>query len=174
MTDLPAGIDLGRHRDFEGRGLGRWLRRAFLALLAAFVLAALLGAFGQERTTATAAGRGGSLTLTAPSRVRGGLLYQAKLEIHASRLLAAPTLALDSGWYEQTTVNTVEPEPAETTSDGDRIRLRYPPLHAGQTLVVYLDLQANPTNVGSHDAGVALYDGERPIAALDRTQVDFP
>jgi hypothetical protein len=174
MSDLPAGIDLGRHRDFEGRRLGQWLRRGFLLLLVAFVVAALLDAFGQVPETTTASGPGGSLTLTAPARVRGGLYYQAKFEIHATEPLGAPTLVLDSGWYDETTVNTVEPEPAGTTSDPDRVKLRYPPLAPGRTLVVYINLQANPTNVGSHDAGVSLYDADRPIATIDRTQLDFP
>jgi len=31
--DLPAEIDLGRHRDLQGRMLGQWIRRGFLALL---------------------------------------------------------------------------------------------------------------------------------------------
>jgi hypothetical protein len=45
---------------------------------------------------------------------------------------------------------------------------------AGRTLVVYVEFQANPVNVGSHDAGVALYDGSRPIVEIPRTQFDFP
>jgi hypothetical protein len=174
MSDLPAGIDLGRHRDFEGRELGQWLRRGFLALLVVFVVAALFDAFGQVPATTTASGPAGSLTLTAPARVRGGLYYQAKFEIHATRPLGAPTLVLDSGWYDETTVNTVEPEPAGTTSDPDHVKLRFPPLAPGRTLVVYINLQANPTNVGSHDAAVSLYDADTPIATIDRTQLDFP
>lgn len=174
MSDLPAGIDLGRHRDFEGRRLGQWLRRSFLLLLLVFVVAALLNAFGQVPETTTASGPSGSLTLRAPSRVRGGLYYQARFEIHATQPLAAPTLVLDSGWYDETTVNTVEPEPAGTTSDRDHVKLRFPPLGPNRTLVVYVNLQANPTNAGSHEAGVALYDGARQIARIDRTQLDFP
>ena len=49
-----------------------------------------------------------------------------------------------------------------------------PPLAPGRTLVVYINLEANPTNVGSHDADVALLDGNRPIATIDRTQIDWP
>jgi hypothetical protein len=112
--------------------------------------------------------------MTAPSRVRGGLLYQATFEIHAFKPIDAPVLVLDRGWYEDTTVNTVEPEAVGSTTDEDHVKLRFAPLAPGRTLVVYIDFQANPTNVGSHDADVALYDGARPIAVLDRTQVDFP
>jgi hypothetical protein len=35
----------------------------------------------------------------------------------------------------------------------------------GRTLVVYIEFQANPVIVGSHDAEVSLYDGGRPVAS---------
>lgn len=174
MSELPDGIDLPRHRDFEGKKGGQWLRHAFLALLGAFVLAALLNVFGQASSTTSAEGAAASLTMTAPSSVRGGLLYQATFRIRSFQPIGAPVLVLDKGWFEQTTVNTVEPEPAETTSDEDHVKMCFPPMPPNRTLTVYLDLQANPTNVGSHEAGVALYDAGRPIATLDRTQIDFP
>jgi hypothetical protein len=174
MSQLPEGIDLPRHRDLEGRDLGQWLRRGFLALLLVFVVAALLDVFGQGSTTTEASGPAATLGLTAPASVRGGLLYQARFRIHANQPIGAPVLQLDRGWYEQTTVNTVEPEPAATTSDDDHVKLRFPPLARGRTLVVYINFQANPTNVGSHDADVTLLDADRPIATIDRTQIDWP
>jgi hypothetical protein len=174
MADLPDGIDLARHRDFEGREPGKWVRRAFLLLLTVFLVAGLLNVFGQSPTTSSAEGSGGSLTVSAPGRIRGGLLYQAKFTIRASEPLAAPTLVLDRGWFENTTVNTVEPEPVGSTSDPDHVKLRFAPMPPGRELVVYMDFQVNPTNVGSHDAGAALYDADRPIAAVDREQIDFP
>jgi hypothetical protein len=175
MTDLPDEIDLDRHRDFDGRGGGQWLRRAFMALLAIFVLAALANVFGQAAATDTAAGAGGTLSVKAPSRVRGGLTYQAEFQVHATRALGAPTLVLERGWVDQTTLNTVQPEPAGSTTDaaGD-LKLRFAPMAPGRTLIVYADFQVNPVNVGTHDAGAALYDGARPIASISRTQVDFP
>jgi hypothetical protein len=173
--DLPAEIDLGRHRDFEGRETGKWLRRGFLVLLFVFIVAALANVFGQAAATDTASGTGGSLSVKAPSRVRGGLTYQGEFVIHAKEALAAPTLVLDRGWIDQTTMNTLEPEPAGTTSDADgNLKLRFPPMAAGRTLVVYAEFQANPINVGSHDADVALYDGSKPIAQISRTQFNFP
>jgi hypothetical protein len=174
MSELPEGIDLRRHRDLEGRQLGQWLRRGFLLLIFAFAVAALLNAFGQQPTTFEARAVPATLKVSAPSSVRGGLLYQATFTIHATEALRKPILRLDRGWYEQTTVNTVEPEPDQTTSDEDHVDLEYPALSAGQTLIVYLDMQANPTNVGTHDAGAALLDGARQIATVDRTQINWP
>jgi hypothetical protein len=174
-SDLPAEIDLGRHRDFEGRRLGQWLRRGFLTLLLLFLLAALANLFGQAAATDSASGAAGTLSVKAPSRVRGGLTYQGEFVIHAKQALGAPTLVLDRGWVDQTTVNTVQPEPEGTTTNaaGD-LKLRFAPMPPGRTLVVYVQFQTNPINVGSHDADVALYDADKPIAQISRTQLDFP
>ena len=174
MPQLPDGIDLPRHRDFEGRELGQWLRRGFLLLLLALVVAALLNVFGQASTTSKAEGAAATLSLTAPTSVRGGLYYQARFTIHAREPIGAPVLQLDRGWYEGTTVNTVEPEPAQTTTDEDHVKLRFPPLAPSRTLVVYLNLQANPTTIGVHDADVTLLDADRPIATIDRSEIDWP
>jgi hypothetical protein len=171
---LPDGIDLPRHRDFQGREVGQWLRRAFLTLLVVFVAAALLNVFGQRTVTDEASGAAASLTVTAPTDVRGGLMYQARFTIHANEAIGAPVLQLDRGWYEATTINTVEPEPAATTTDEDHVKLRFPPLAPGRTLVVYINLQANPTNVGSHHTDVTLLDADRPIATVERSQMDWP
>jgi hypothetical protein len=174
MADLPEGIDLPRHRDFEGRGSGQWARHVFLLLLVALVVAALLNVFGSASTTSQAHSPIASLKVVAPERLRGGLLYQARFEVHARRPIGAPTLVLDRGWVEQTTINTLEPEPAETTTDAGHLKIRYPPMTPGRVLVVFVDLQVNPNDVGSHDQDVALYDADRPIASVDRTQFNFP
>jgi hypothetical protein len=174
MSDLPQGIDLSRHRDFEGKRLGQWLRHGFLLLLTVFVVAALLNAFGAHPQTSEAVAPAGTLKITAPERLRGGLLYQARLEIHASQPIGAPTVVFDRGWIEETTINTLQPEPAETTTDLGHLKIRYPPMPPGRTLTVYISLQANPNDVGTHHAGVALYDADERLAAVERTQVNFP
>ncbi|MBA3866412.1 MAG: hypothetical protein H0X42_08735 [Solirubrobacterales bacterium] len=173
-ADLPAGIDLSRHRDLEGRGFGQWLKRGFVVLLALFILAGLLNFFGQSSTTSTARSARASLTVMAPPRVRGGLVYQATFQIHAISAIGNPVLVLDRGWFDQTTVNTLEPQPLGETSDANQVKLRFAPLRAGRTLLVHLDLQANPTNLGSHATGVALKDGPRRLVSVDRSQFDFP
>lgn len=174
MSDLPQGIDLSRHRDFEGKAGGQWLRHLFLLLLTLFVIAALLNAFGAKPQTEEAGAAAAALKITAPERVRGGLLYQARLQIHANQAIGAPTLVFDKGWIEETSVNTVQPEPAATTTDPRHLKLRYPPLPPGRTLDVYISLQANPNDVGTHNADVALYDADEEITSIDRTQLNFP
>jgi hypothetical protein len=174
MSDLPDGINLARHRDFEGKRAGQWLRHVYLVVLVAFVAAALLNVFGADEIVSEARAPAATLKVAAPERLRGGLLYQARFTIHASRAVKAPILVLDRGWVEEATLNAVEPEPQESGSDAEGIRFRYPPLQAGSTLVVYLSLQANPNNVGSRNQDVVLYDGENALATVERTQVNFP
>ena len=173
--DLPAEIDLGRHRDFEGRRGGQWLRRGFLTLLLLLIVAALANLFGQAAATDTASGAAGTLSAKVPSRVRGGLTYQGEFVLQASEDIGAPTLVLDRGLVDQTTLNTVQPEPAGSTTDADgNLKLRFAPMPAGRTLVVYVEFQANPINIGSHDADFSFYDGDEEIASIPRTQIDFP
>jgi len=72
-TDLPAEIDLGRHRDFKGRRGGQWLRRGFLTLLFLFIVAALANLFGQAAATDTASGAAGTLSVTEVAQLRSRL-----------------------------------------------------------------------------------------------------
>jgi hypothetical protein len=174
VPDLPSGIDLARHRDFEGRNVGQWMRHGFLILLTAFLVAALLNVFGQSSSTSTASSPAATLTVTAPESLRGGLLYQAKFQIHAVQEIKAPVLVLDHGWFDETTINAVAPEPAGASSDAAHLKYRFDPLSAGRTLIVYVDLQTNPTNVGSRNADASLYDGDRRLVSIDRTQLNFP
>ena len=45
---------------------------------------------------------------------------------------------------------------------------------AGRKLVVYLQYQVNPTNVGRRSQDVELHDGETLLAEADRTLTVFP
>ncbi|MBA2568448.1 MAG: hypothetical protein H0V11_03780, partial [Actinobacteria bacterium] len=45
---------------------------------------------------------------------------------------------------------------------------------AGRKLVVYLQYQVNPTNVGRRSQDVELYDGEVLLTEVDRTVTVFP
>jgi hypothetical protein len=167
---------LQRSRDLELRGRGRHTlyRRVALAIFALIVVAALIGAFGQESTTTVAAGRSATLTVEAPPRLRGGLLFQAKFEIHATRPLSQPRLILDPGWLEAMTLNTVAPTPIAEDSSAGGLSMSFEPLRPGGTLTVWTSWQVNPTNVGSHDEDVTLFDGPTPIAAAERGVTVFP
>ena len=91
-----------------------------------------------------------------------------------SPALENATLVLQPAWLESISINTIEPSPTEEASrDGD-LALSYGPLDAGDRLVVYMQFQVNPTNVGRRSADVSLYDGETLLATDERALTIFP
>jgi hypothetical protein len=171
---LKPSLDRTLDLELQGRGQHALYRRLGLTLLALIVAAALLGVFGQESTTTVAAGRKAVMSVEAPPRLRGGLLFQARFEIHAKQRLANPKLILSSGWLEATTLNTVVPGPLSEDSGPDGLSMAFEPLPAGHTLVVWTDWQVNPTNVGRHSEDATLFDGSTRIASAERTVTVFP
>ena len=169
-SSLDRAVDL----ELRGRGHHTLLRRLALAVLALIVIAALLNVFGQESTTTEAAGSKAVLSVQAPAHLRGGLLFQARYEIHAKQRLAHPKLALSPGWLEAMTLNTTIPEPASEVSTPDGLTLEFEPLPAGETLVVWTNWQVNPTNVGRRSEDTVLYDGPTRVASVNRTLTVFP
>jgi hypothetical protein len=172
---LPEGLGRERHVELAGRGYEPWVRRAvFLLFLAALGLG-LANVFGQRAASSTAPAAAADLSLTAPERLRGGLLWQGTIRVAAHRRIAKPRIVLDRGWATGMTINTVSPEAADQEGDeGGGVVLAYGELPAGQTLTVRVALQVNPTTIGSEPAGVTLRDGDADIARVARTVVVFP
>lgn len=167
---LDRRLDVELHR----RGQHTLYRRLGLGVLALIVAAALFGVFGQESTTTVAAGREAILSVDAPPHLRGGLLFQARFEIHARRRLAHPKLVLSSGWLESMTQNTVVPTPVSENSSPEGLSMTFEEVPAGHTLIVWTDWQVNPINVGRRSENTTLFDGSTRIATADRTVTVFP
>jgi hypothetical protein len=68
----------------------------------------------------------------------------------------------------------MEPSPTSETSQDGKLGLDLGPIAAGQTYVLFIDYQVNPTNVGRQDQTVTLYDGNRALVTLHRTLTVFP
>jgi hypothetical protein len=174
MSGIPDGIVLKRDRDLEGRRHEIWLRRGLFALMPTLCLLALLNVFGQRPTTSSATSAAASLEVEAPGSVRSGLLYGARFRVTATRPLANATLLLDPGWLEAMTVNTIEPSPVDEGSVDGKLKLELGPIDAGDTFVLFVDFQVNPTNVGRRDQDVQLLDGDEPLLEIDRSITIFP
>ena len=167
---------LSRERDLQlvGRGKEVWIRRGILTLLTAFVLLGMLDFFGQGSQHSEAAGSKASLTLDAPNRLRGGLVFEGRFDITATDSLQHPTLRLAPGWTTGMSLNTIEPAPAsEKSRDGD-LYLEFDPLPAGSRLTVWTQWQVNPVNTGTRAQDVELLDGSTHLAAIDRDVTVFP
>jgi hypothetical protein len=158
----------------RGERVGLAVRRAFLTLFALFALLALLGLFGQRSSTATATGPAGVLRLDAPGAVRGGLFFEARVDVTATKPVQHPRLVLDEGWLEGMQVNSIEPAPESEASRDGRLVLSYGQLNPGDRLRVYLQFEVNPTNNGRRTAGIELDDAETRIARIDRDITVMP
>ena len=174
MADIPDRIVLRRHRDLEGRGWQIWLRRGLFALLPVLAILGLLNVFGQRPESTTKSADAASLKLYAPSRVRSGVLYQARFHIAAHQDLRQATLVLDPGWLESMTLNTIEPAPVGEASDNGRLSLDLGHIPAGGSYLLFLEFQTNPTNLGHRSADVSLKDGNRMLLQINRTITIFP
>jgi hypothetical protein len=174
VPKIPDAVVLRRDRDLETRRNDIWIRRGLFALVCAVPVLALLNVFGQRPQTSAAASAAAKLTVLAPARVRGGLLYQARFRISAKKKLAQAALVLDRGWLDGMTLNTIEPQSVSEASDNGKLGLDLGPIAAGQSYVLYIDIQVNPTTVGRQDQTVTLYDGKRALATVHRTLTVFP
>ena len=174
MASAPDGLTLKRHRDMEGRHWWVYVRRVLLSLLGAVLVLGLLNVFGQRPKSSTANAPAASLKVYAPVHARSGVVYAARFHITAYRDLKDAFLVLDPGWAEGYTVNGLAPQPLTEADRNGRIAYGFGHIPAGQSLIFFLSLQVNPTNVGRHSQNVELDDGETPILTVHRKVTIFP
>ncbi len=174
MASAPDGISLKRHRDLAGRTRNPWLRRVLLCVIAVIPVLALLNVFGQHPTTTSVATPAVSVNVTAPTRLRSGLIFQVRVQITARQNIKELELVFDRGWWESMSVNSTVPEPTEESSSDGRVVFDYGQLGAGHTHVSWLYFQVNPTNVGKRQENIDVKDGETQLAHINRSMTIFP
>ena len=173
VADTPQFLTLAGNRDRTER-VELVLRRAFFGLVFLALVPGLLNVFGQRPTTSHAATPVADFEVFAPEDLRGGLYYQGRITVEAKEDIDKATLVFDGGWTEQMQINTIEPGPVGEASRDGRLALDYGHLGAGRRLVVFMQFQVNPTNVGRHSQDVELYDDTELLAKVDRTVTVFP
>ena len=175
MADVPDRLVLKVNRDLEGLRRAPWPRRSIIALIAIFALLGLLNLFGQRPGTSSAASTAATLDLYAPTHLRGGLLFSARFHVHAHRNLKNAILILDPGWVEGMSINTIEPSPLGEGSSNGRMTLQLGHIAKGQSYLLWMEFQVNPTNIAWHrSAGVTLADGSTPLVRIARRYTIFP
>ncbi|CAN5642518.1 hypothetical protein BH20ACT14_BH20ACT14_16410 [soil metagenome] len=171
---VPQGLTLKHHRDLVDRDRRPIVRRVLVGLLAAILVLGLLSVFGQSVRVSAAESPAARLEVSAPSKLRGGIFFQARYRIVAVEEIANATLVLDPDWLEDITLNTVEPSPVGEASRDGRIALELGRIPAGDEHRLYLHFQVNPTALGTRSQDVDLYDGERLLLSLDRDAIVWP
>jgi hypothetical protein len=174
MADVPEGISLERHRDLRGRLRQLRYRQGLLCVIAVLPVLALLNVFGQHPTSTTVDAQAATLSVTAPARLRSGLIFQVRVEILAHRDIQELEIVFDRGWWESMSVNSIVPEPSKSSSQGGRVALSYGKLATGQKLIAWVYCQVNPTNVGERREDVEIDDSSTPLAHLHRSLTIFP
>ncbi len=176
MADVPDTLVLRRHRDLEGMHAGAiWVRRSIIALITAFAALGLANVFGQRPSTIRADVPAATISLYAPTAIRGGDFMEARFHITAKRDLKKAVLKLDPGWGEGMSMNTIEPSPVGQASDDGRFSFELGHIAKGRSFILFMQLQVNPTNVAWHrPQNVELDDGNQVVARLHRTITVFP
>lgn len=161
-ADYPDGID---PRHAEGRGANwNWLS---LAVLGAVMLAALLGAFGGGKTRPlTVAAAEAQLDVATPRVIRNGEFFETRVRIEARRPIAKAVLVVPESLWRDMTINSMIPAPSEEKAEKGEFRFDYGAMKTGDVLDIKIDGQINPPLFAGTQGGVALYDGERRIAAI--------
>jgi hypothetical protein len=173
-SDFPDGISAERNLELAGRARHPWYRRALLCLIAALPILALLNVFGQHPTVSYARAAAADLEVTAPARLRSGLIFQVRVRVIAHEPISKPQLIFDPGWWESMSENSMEPNPSSQTNSNGRVVLSYNRLAPGHVLVVWIYFQVNPTNVGNRRENVELDDGATYITTVHRSLTIFP
>ena len=175
MADVPELLVLKRDRDLEGRRKEIWIRRGLMTLVAVVPVMALFNVFGQRPDTTTLVSPAASLKIYAPSRLRGGLLFEARFHVTARQDMKDAFLVLGPGWAEGMSINTIEPSPVSETSDNGRLSFELGHILAGQSYILFMQFQVNPTNIAfGREQTVWLNDGKTRLITYERNLTVFP
>ena len=114
-----------------------------LVLLAPFLVAGLLNTFGQRPGSTTIRASAASLELSAPSHLRGGLLYSTVVTVRARRTLQHAALVFSPGWATTEQINTIEPSPLGETSRQGQPTLLLGKVGGGSTYRLFMQFQGD-------------------------------
>jgi hypothetical protein len=172
--DLPDGLDRERHLEQAAKPGRLWGRRTLMLATLALPVLALLNVFGQRSTTTSVDSPKATLSVRAPARLRGGLLYQTRFTVTAHEQIKSLSLVLSPGWFDGLTVNAAEPQPSQEASSNGSVALSYGAVDAGKRLIAFIYWQANPTTVADRNVTVDLYDGATHLAHVNRNLTVLP
>jgi hypothetical protein len=81
---------------------------------------------------------------------------------------------LGSNWIEGITINTIEPSPVGAASRNGDLSYDLGHIPAGESYVLYVQEQVNPTNVGRRTQTTELWDGDTHLLTINRPLTVWP
>ncbi|HEX3330899.1 MAG TPA: hypothetical protein VHS27_13330 [Gaiellales bacterium] len=173
--ELPEGLKRGPSSDRPHPDRATWVRRVLLALPSLLVILGLANVFGQQASESEASSPAADLRVDAPAHLRGGLMFQVRVQVLAHRRISHPMLLFSHAWFESITLNSVNPQPAAGSSVGDRPAFEFSPVAAGHRATYWFEFQVNPTNVGwRRPENLTLADGNTTLTSVQRTLTIYP
>lgn len=160
---MPDGLSTDHLRSRTG---GR--RRANplpLLMLSLLMVAALAGLAGAEETLAEETDVA-SVTWHAPARIRNGEFFEMRLQVDAHERIGELVIGVDTGLWEDFTINTFFPAASEERSEHGELLFTFGPLESGGSFLLKVDAQINPDMLWRNEGTVTVYDGDAAIADL--------
>jgi len=174
VASAPDGLTLKRNRDLVGIESTPRTRRVLLALICIPLVLALFNVFGQRPQKAEASVAEASLSVYSPQRLRSGLYYEARFHVVAHEDLKDARLVLGTGWSEGITINTIEPSPLGAASRNGDLSYDLGHIPAGESHILFVQQQVNPTTIAWRKQRTELWDGERHLLTIDRRFIVWP
>jgi hypothetical protein len=160
----PDGVGEEHARPLEG-----WRHHASplaLVVLGAIIVLGMAGLLGREAAWRAEA-NGVTLAVHSSEIIRNGEFFEMRISVEPDASLSELVIGVDEGLWEDMTVNTMIPGPADETSVDGEFRFAFAELEAHQTFLLKVDLQVNPDIVAGNQGAVTVYDGEEMLATTD-------
>ena len=158
----PDGIEEEHARALGSRGHANPLGVVLLGLV---IGSTMLGIAGSEVDLSVSA-NGASLSWHGPERIRNGEFLEMRITVESDQPIERLVVGIGAALWEDMTINTMIPSPAEEASVDGEFRFDFGPLPAGQSLLVKVDAQINPDVLGGNEGTVTAYDGDRQLVGM--------
>ena len=138
-----------------------------IQILGGLLLAAGLGFLGGQPSPPKAADFGEArLVVKTPTIIRNGEFFETDLTLTARVPLEDAVITVSPALWQDMTVNTMIPAPAEESFEDGQFHFSYGPLDAGESVQVKIDGQINPPLFAGTRGQISVLDGKRRIGAM--------
>jgi len=184
-TGVPADPDLAVERggsttddlavDVPRACRGRAARRALLVVFTIFVVLGLLGLLGVRSGTARDTSGGVELVVTYARITRPGLASPFRIEVRSPDPLPATIeVSVDHDYLEIFDENGLDPDPADTTSDGATVTWSMQPDAGSTSMTVVLDARIEPAVQWRRGGAVRVRGTGLPELRVEFTTIVLP